>query len=372
MPPRRILVLAEGQLGDLILLTPALRALRDSLPQSMLSVLVVQRRTYTSADSLPSPLTHNPRTGTTEVIAPFADQVLEVSRPALRAVQGFGRIRGERLIMQQIRAGKYDTVISCFPEDRFAVWAWLSGARVRIGQDDQPLAFLYTVRPQIRKEEEGVLRYYAALVTSAGATVRSLATEFHVADAYRVEADRILAAKGIAPGEMFVAVHPGASGPYRIWPPERFARVVEVVAQRTGVRSVLCGTPHDLSALSAVRSSLHTDVPEIVLEGSVHQLAGILSRAKLCLSNDSGPRHLAIAVGTPSVAILPKHNDKAWGVYEDGRAASSLLASGPCPLCPANRCLDRHPEGEEFGSACMRMVSVEEVLSRVLPLLSSP
>jgi ADP-heptose:LPS heptosyltransferase len=372
MSPHRILVLAEGQLGDLILLTPALRALKNTFPWMVLSVLVVQRRAYVSAGSPSSLLVRRPKTGTAEAILQFADEVLEVSRHALRAVRGVERIRVEWSILKQIRAGKYDTVISCFPEDRFAIWAALSGARTRIGQNDQPLARLYTVRPRIRKEEVGVLRYYAALATAAGATVRSLATEFRLTDEDRVEADHILAARGIAAGERFVAVHPGASGPYRIWPPDRFARVMEMVKEKTGMRSVLCGTPHDLPALDAVRSALRMDAPEIVLEGSVHQLAGILTRAKLCLSNDSGPRHLAIAVGTPSVAILPKHNDKAWGVYDRGPSASYLMASAPCPLCPPERCLDRHPDGEEFGSACMRMVSVDEVVNRILPLLTSP
>jgi ADP-heptose:LPS heptosyltransferase len=372
MSPHRILVLAEGQLGDLILLTPAFRALKESFPQTVLSVLVVQRRAYVSGGSPPPPLTKDPEIGTTEAIAAFADEVLEVSRPALRAARGIGRIRAEWSILKRIRAGRHDTIISCFPEDRFAIWAALSGARTRIGQDDQPLALLYTGRPRIRKEEGGVLRYYAELVTAAGANVRSLATEFRVTEEDRAEADRILTAKGIAAGETFVVVHPGASGPYRIWPPDRFARVVETLQERIGIRSVLCGTPHDMPALSAVRSSLRSGIPEIVLEGSVHQLAGILSRAKLCLSNDSGPRHLAVAVGTPSVAILPKHNDRAWGVYDDGPSASYLMASTSCPLCPPDRCFDRHPEGEEFGSACMRMVSAEQVLKRILPLLSSP
>jgi ADP-heptose:LPS heptosyltransferase len=372
MRPQRILVLAEGQLGDLLLLTPALRALKESFPQAVLCVCVVQRRSYAPGESTTPPLlVRNPAEGTTEAIAPFADEIIEVFRPTLRQTRGPRRLRAEWTLVRRIRAGKYDTVLSCFPEDRFAVWAVLSGARRRIGQDHQPLATLYTVRPEIRKEEGGVLQYYCALAAAAGATVRSLATEFGVSDEDKNEAGRILAMAGISSLENFVVIHPGASGPYRVWPPERFARVAEILQADQGVRSLLCGTTHDHRVLEAVRSHLRVKVPEVVLEGSVRTLAAILSRASLCVSNDSGPRHLAIAVGTPSVAVLPKHNDRAWGIYNHPRA-SYVMSSAPCPLCPPGRCLDRHPEGNEFGSACIRMVSVEEVLERIRLVLPGP
>jgi ADP-heptose:LPS heptosyltransferase len=373
MQPHRILVLAEGQLGDLLLLTPALRALKESFPQALLAVCVVQRRSYASGgNTIPPLLAANPAAGTTEAIAPFADEIIEVFRPTLRQTHGPHRLGAEWTLLRRIRAGKYDTVVSCFPEDRFAVWAVLSGARRRVGQNHQPLATLYTDRPEVRKEEGGVLQYYCALAAAAGATVRSLATEFVVSDEEKEEAGRLLATRGISVHEKYAVIHPGASGPYRVWPPERFARVAEVLQVDHGIRCLLCGTMHDHGVLEAVRSHLCMKTPEVVLEGSVRTLAAILARASLCLSNDSGPRHLAIAVGTPSVAILPKHNDRAWGIYQEGPGASYVMSSTPCPLCPPGHCLDRHPEGEEFGSACIRMVSVEEVLARIRRVLPVP
>ncbi len=372
MRPRRILVLSEGQLGDLLLLTPALRSLKDSFAGCTVVALVVQRRSYTVAGAAPVLVRQNPTDGTTEAVAPFVDEIIEVSRSVLRMARGIRRVRAEWTLLRRIRAGGYDTVLSCFPEDRFAIWAAVSGARRRIGQNAQPFAWLYTVRPDIRKEEGGVLRYYCALASAAGASVPSHATEFRVPESGNVEAERLLREKGFAPGERFIVMHPGASGPFRIWPPDRFGRLAEILHSGEGIRTVLCGTTHDLRAMHAVRSHVSFEVPEIVLQGSVGQLAGILSRATLCVSNDSGPRHLAVAVGTPSVAILPKHNDRAWGIYDDGPIASYAIPSGPGPLCPPDRCCDRRPEGEEFGSACIRQVSVEEVLKRIRQILPGP
>lgn len=371
MRPRHILVIAEGQLGDLLLLIPALRSLKESYQGCTLALLVVQRRSYSPAGTSPVLISENPREGTTEAVAQHADEIIEVSRPVLRAARGVSRLRAETTILRRIRRGGYDTVISCFPEDRFAIWAAVSGARRRIGQNRQPLAWLYTTRPGITKEEGGVLHYYSALASAAGASVRSQATSFQVPDAARGEAERLLRERGIMPGERFVLMHPGASGPFRVWPPERFARLAEVLRTREGIRTVLCGTAYDLRALRAVQSHLDNALSEIVLEGSLGLLGGILERAAVCVSNDSGPRHLAIALGTPSVAILPKHNERAWGIYEDGPKASYALAKTPCPLCPPDRCQDRHPEGEEFGSACIRLVSVEDVYERTRRALTS-
>lgn len=371
MRPRHILVIAEGQVGDLLLLTPALRSLKESYRGCTLALLVVQRRSYAPAGTTPVLIRENPREGTTEAVASYADEIIEVSRPVLREARGVRRLRAELTLLRRIRQGGYDTVISCFPEDRFAIWAAVSGARRRIGQNHQPLAWLYTTRPEIAKEEGGVLRYYCALALAAGASVRSRATEFRVPGSAKEEAERLLLAKGIAPGERFVLMHPGASGPFRVWPPERFAQLAEMVRAREGIRTLLCGTTHDLRTLSAVQSHLGNGIPEVVLEGSLGLFGGILEHAAVCVSNDSGPRHLAIALGTPSVAILPKHNDRAWGIYDDGPKASYAIATTPCPLCPPDRCQDRHPEGEEFGSACIRLVSVEDVFERTRRALSS-
>lgn len=363
MNPQRILVLAEGQLGDLLLLTPALRSLKESFPRALLHICVVQRRSYAPGGSDgASLLVTNPAVGTCEVVAPFADEVIEVSRPALRLARGIGRLRAEWEIVRRLRSGRYDTVISCFPEDRFALWARFSGAGIRIGEEGEALARFYSVRPRIRKEEGGVLRYYCALASAAGANVRSLATEFRVREEFHVRADRLLAERGFLPGERFVVIHPGASGPFRVWPPERFARVAGILQKEHGTRALLCGTAYDRPVLEAIRAQI--DLPELILEGSVGMLAAVLSRASLCLSNDSGPRHLAIAVGTPSVAIMPRLNDRAWGVY-DQPGAAYVIAREQCPLCPPEHCFDRHNPGEEFGSACMRMVTVERVLGEI-------
>jgi ADP-heptose:LPS heptosyltransferase len=370
MKSPRILLITEGQLGDQLLLTPALRALKTSFPDGTLSVMVVQRRSYgerpSSADAV---LVTNPTSGTAEVLtlSPYVDDVIEIHRSLLRSLHGISRIRAELTIIRHLRARRFDTVICCFPEDRFVIWALLSGASTRIGQKDQGFRWLLSKALEIRKERGGVLKYYCSLATAAGARVDSDQTEFIIPEESRQRARKLLESHGINEAERFAVVHPGASGPYRVWPPDRFAAVIGDLEGKWGIKVVLCGTAYDRSILDAVQSQTSTRIRTVILGESVADFAAILEASLLCISNDSGPRHLAAALGVSSVAILPKHNRNIWGTY--GRWSEILTAEESCPACPPDRCLDCLPEGQQFGSWCMRMVEVESVLDRIKRVL---
>jgi ADP-heptose:LPS heptosyltransferase len=373
MPSRRVLVIAEGQLGDLLLLTPAVRAIKSSLPGSFLAVLVVQRRGYgTPGKAVPAVLNVQPGPGTSEVLLlnPYVDAVVEVDRSSLRSLKGKARLAAELSVIRWIRKGAFDTVICTFPEDRFAVWASLSGAGMRVGQNDQSLRWMLTHAPDIRKDQGGVLHYYCDLVVAAGAVAGSTRTEFPVPEASRARAQSLLRARGFDPARPLVIVHPGASGAHRVWPPERFAGVIGELRERTGAWIVLCGTAFDQQVVRAVREEVRTEVDVWTLGESVADFAGLLSLAALCVSNDSGPRHLAVAVGTPSIALMPKHNDKAWKIYADDPRTSTFTTASACPACPPDRCRDVVPEGETFGSCCLRMISMDDVITRALEILA--
>lgn len=373
MPSRRVLVIAEGQLGDLLLLTPALRGIKTSFSGCHLSVLVLQRRVYgLSSREGAAVLTEQPGPGTSEVLTlnPYVDGVIEVDRSRLRALKGMARLAAELDVARHIRKGVFDTVICTFPEDRFAIWAYLSGARVRVGQSNQSMRRLLTHSPDIRKDRGGVLQYYIELAVAAGARVGSTRTEFSVPGESRARALLQLETRAYDPAQRLVIVHPGASGAHRVWPPERFAGVIDAVREKTGARVVLCGTAFDQQVVRAVREKVKTDVDVLALGESVADFAGLLSLAALCISNDSGPRHLAVAVGIPSIALMPKHNDKEWKIYEDDLRTSTLATTSVCPVCPPDRCRDVVPEGEMYGSACLRMIATDDVILRALEILA--
>jgi ADP-heptose:LPS heptosyltransferase len=370
------LIIAEGQLGDLLILTPALRALRASFPSAFLAVMVVQRRRYTEIpEGTKNIIRHNFQGGTTAVLrdSHFVDEIVEIDRNALRALRGRARVMAEMRIIQYLRAKKFDLAITTFPEDRFAIWAFASGARIRVGQRKQKLAFLLTHAPDISKEKKGVLRYYCDLARAAGASIASYTTEYRIPAAAQAWAEDFLRANKLDHAARLVAVHPGASGPYRIWPPERFAMLMDALQSGGMARVLLCGTDHDRATAAEVKKHLRTEVIEVT-EGSsgenVARLAAILQRCQCCISNDSGPRHLALAVGTSSLAFMPRFQDRAWKIYEDDGKSVVLQGEQSCPACAEETCRNIVPAGEVYGSYCMRMISMERALAAATQIIS--
>ncbi|HTO92748.1 MAG TPA: glycosyltransferase family 9 protein [Bacteroidota bacterium] len=367
--PERICLIAEGQLGDLLILTPAIRALRESFPRAFLACLVVQRRRY-AAGPAESPLVRGNLTGgTADVLRadPCVDRVVEIDRQALRALRGTARIRGEFGVVRWLRGMKFDTVVCTFPQDRFFIWAFLSGARSRIGQGGRPLSFLLTGRVGVQRGKGGVLDYYCALVEAAGARVRDRKTAVTIGTAHSDRAAGIWRALRPAVRGAVVAVHPGASGEYRIWPPSMYARLIDRLQAR-GVGVVLLGSEFDRDVVDEVAGGCARRVPAAFTD-DVLDLAALLARCTLLVSNNSGPRHLAVAAGVPSLALIPRFDDVAWKIYGDEAGAGTMQSDAPCPACPAGTCLNLVPPGERYGSYCMRALGVDAVSARVERIL---
>jgi ADP-heptose:LPS heptosyltransferase len=367
--PHNILVLAEGQLGDLLLLTPALRAIKNGLPGSVTTVLILQRRGLRRESNAGGVLEGDPR-GTAAVLLsnPHVDRVYEVDRHSLKSLKGLHRLRGETEMVRWLRLQKFDAVVCTFPEDRFAMLAYLSGAGVRVGQRKQNLHLLLTVKPDIQKQEQGVLSYYCSLAMALGARVEAVETEFTVSNEnsrWAWECIDLQCGNGMKP----VLVHPGASGDYKIWPPERFAALIDRLAE-LDIPVVLCGGEGDRMILQEVRTRLQRPVPVVMTDGNIGRLGALLARSSLVVSNDSGPRHLAIAVGARTLTLFRKHHDREWNVYPDTPACRILRGAGTCPSCPQEECIDKTPEGRQFGSHCMRMISVDDALAAVREMLN--
>ncbi len=373
MNPRHILFIAEGQIGDLLLLTPALRAMKMQFAQASISVLIVERRLGSRearpAESSVVQLLGGP---TDSILStnPNIDQIFLIDRERIKSRRGLARMRAELDVMRFLRRQRFDCVVSTFPEDRFALWAFGSGAQIRVGQRDQALSWLLTHKPSVKKRDNGVLEYYCGLVRAIGANVRSTRTEYDIPAASRKWANDFVRHHDLVNGRRVVAVHPGASGNYKIWPPDRYAALIDLLQSQANARVVLCRSLHDDGIVDGILERLQTTIVEADTGGG--NLAALLSSCALCISNDSGPRHLAIAVGTPSLAFFRQFHDREWQVYPELPLCATLKGNDRCPACPSGSCFDRIPQNEQFGSFCLRMVTVEQAALQAKKMLDFP
>lgn len=364
-PPQNILLIAEGQVGDLLLLTPAIRGLKHAFPRSELTVLIVDRRGFEGGEG---ELITRP---TNRVLSrnPAINQLFSVRRDLLTGARGTRRLKAELAVIAFVRKQRFDTVISAFPHDRFALWSLFSGARRRIGEGRGLFKWVYTDTPVMRKGTASVVMYYAAIARLLGGEVPEMPTEFFPSDEGEAWAERFLSDRRMEP-KTFVALHPGATGAYKIWPPERIADLADRLIQQTKLSILICGGPDDRSLVEEISGRVRTVNSFTMIESGIDRFASVVKRSALLISNDSGPRHVAVAVGTPSLCFFRQYHDREWGVYPASETVRILQGSEPCGLCPAGVCLDRIPDGEEYGSACLRGINVDQALRETLRILA--
>jgi len=175
--------------------------------------------------------------------------------------------------------------------------------------------------------------------------------------------EALLSQEDINKSDRLIAIHPSASCPSRIWPNERFAQVADKLIEKYAFKVlVIAGPKHILLAQNVIKHMHH---PAINLAGkiSLAQLASVLKRCKLFISNDSGPVHLASAVGVPVISIFGRNqkglSPKRWGpVGSKGRILHKEVG---CIKCLAHNCT------KDF--ACLKAITVDEVLSAADSLL---
>jgi ADP-heptose:LPS heptosyltransferase len=228
---------------------------------------------------------------------------------------------------------------------------------------------LLTETPRIRREERGVLRYYTSLAESLGATVVSYRTQVSPTEEHRRRAREMLAAQGLTGDRPIMAVHPGASGAFNVWPPERFAALSETVRERGLADVVICGAPFDRGAVAAVRTAMTKPVHVLEFTDDVLDLASVFERCRLVVCNDSGPWHLALAVGAATLVFMARFKDQSWHVYRDVERCVVLQGMDRCVACPPDFCRNVIPPGEEFGNTCIRMIGVDRAVDQAMKLL---
>ena len=373
MIPKRILFIAEGGLGDQVTLTPALREVRASFPDSFISVFITYRHPPDPSKRDPFAVLSPSQIEWDNILFTTNKNVNEtyvLDRYALKSQHGIARLTAEIAVVRFLRKKKFDTVICTFPhQDRYVVWSFVSGATMRVGARNQALHWLLTHTPDIDRPKGGAVEYCCDLVRAIGATIRSTRIEYAIPESSIRWADNLLQHLKLDSSRNLVAIHPGGTAPFKIWPPDRYAALINHVVTKLNATVLLLKGGMDSDVVYAIRKNLKTEIIEVDCSSGVGNLAAILKRCSLCISNDSGPRHLAVAVGTPSVAFFRLFHDKEWDIYHEIETCVSLKSSGLCPACTPERCFDRVPAGEQFGCQCLRMISVEEVIRYVERLL---
>lgn len=346
--PHRILVVLPNWVGDVVLATPVLAALRAHFAAGRITYLL---RPYVQ-----------------EIVDGGGWHDALIHWPA-----GRGPMRETRTLRmaRRLREERFDLALLLTNSFRSAVVAWRAGVRRRIGYARQARGWLLTdrLRPQKQHGEfvpSPVLPYYVALVERAGCQVPDRNVRLGITPPQERAGRDLLRAYGLDDGRPYALVNPGAAfGAAKCWLPERFAEVCDRLRAEHDLRPVLVGAPHEAPLMRRIAELARTtpvccDHPPTTL-GSLKVLA---RRAALLVCNDTGPRHYGAAFGIPTVTIFgPTH--QAWTDTDYGGETKlqTPVECGPCQLktCPIDhRCMTGL-------TTDMVMQAVRELLARRTP-----
>lgn len=337
---KRILIVAVNWLGDLLFMTPAIRAIRRAFPESYIACGVPPR-------GLP----------------------LLKGNPHLNAVIPLQEGRGIRNLfhwgsmIRRLRSHRFDTAFLFHRSFSRTAMVWLAGVPRRVGYRTWKRGWLLTeaVDPP---ENDSVhkVEWFLRLLSAVGIErdgVEYDAGTFSEHDEAAV--NRLLEELGVRPGERVVALHAGANWHLKRWPAERFAELADQLSQRLGVAVLFVGGAGDRPLVEGIAGRMRTKPRVAAGRTTFPQLGVLLKRARLLISNDSGPLHLGLAVGTPVVALFGPTSPALTGPPQ-GTRAITLFGSIGCPVpcywlaCPKNLCLHE--------------ISVEQVLDAAQRLLA--
>ncbi|MCJ7674204.1 MAG: lipopolysaccharide heptosyltransferase I, partial [Sedimentisphaerales bacterium] len=309
---KNILIIKPSSLGDIILTLPALSALRRSFPDAKISWLI--RPEF-------APLLDN---------HPHLDNIIPFDRKYLGKAWYNPRAFAALLsLIHKLRRSKFDLVLDLQGLFRTASLAWLSGCKKRFGMTTarEFAHIFYTHKLAQDKSCIHLVDYYLKIAQAAGAA--DLSVEF-ILNTDRAAADsvhRLLTEQKINPDNYAVIV-PGSAHSDKCWPVERFAALAEKISSQFGFSIVATGTKAEKSTIEALQRKTGVRLTNLAGLTNLRELTALIKSARLVVSNDTGPGHIAAALGVPVVLIFGRSNPARVAPYGRSHCVAAVEPDG--------------------------------------------
>jgi len=332
-----ILLIQLKRIGDLILTTPAIAALRDKFPDATLSL----------------------------VVSPAVEGLL----PAISGVDKVFVVRGkagDALDWVALAWGKFDYCLDFTRNDRSSFLTLLSQARKRITSDHPNLRSKVRARSYNEFVESPVrllhtVDYHLALLKPLGIQDASRAIRLDLPESTVEKAAQLL--KAAQAGDEFVILHPGSARPEKFWEVDRWAQLIDHCVQERQMKCLLTGgrSPMERTQIAAIKSSTRSEVIDLSGKTDLLTLAALVRKARLLITVDSAPMHFAAAWETPTVVLFGPTNPFHW--HPRSESALVLLGEFEGPVREFN---------PKQRAVPMNQISTQSVIDAMEALLSAP
>ncbi|MGQ9488840.1 MAG: lipopolysaccharide heptosyltransferase II [Armatimonadota bacterium] len=331
--PSRVFVFLREHIGDAVNSTAALHCLRQRFPRAHLCVEVGERAV--------------------QVLNGFPNIDEIWIRPTHQGLWG------KLAFIHRLRRGRFDLAVILDDSADMVLHAWLAGIPVRFGVSRKPkFRRLYTAFVRHSSSRHETLDHFRELVGMLGCDTSDYCPRLHPSTEDKQVAETALHQAGWDGQMPLVGINPGASREHRRWFPDRFAQVCDALTKE-GYTCVVLGGREDGTLVDEILRNSRSHL--IVLAGklTVLQVAAIMPRLRLLITADSGPMHIAAAMGTRVVALYGVSDPVYTGPFGEGHVI--IRHNEPCIGCTAEKCV--------HNRECMKRISVQEVLEAIRRVL---
>ncbi|HEX9860896.1 MAG TPA: lipopolysaccharide heptosyltransferase II [Nitrospirota bacterium] len=329
--PEKILVRATNWVGDLVMSTPAMAAIRDEFPDAHISVLV--------KPPLDELLAGNPA----------VDEIIRYDRKMYNGATGIVKLAGE------LRKKRFDRAILLQNAFEAAVIAFMAKIPVRMGYATDGRGILLTKSVKVAKEtkEKHQVYYYLDLLKALGMKAHAHAPKLYPDREHARHASEFLKENGVSGSSPVVGINPGAQyGVAKKWYPERYADVADRLVREYGARVVIFGGPGDVAAAGTVEAAMREPAINLAGRTTIRELMAYAKKCGLFITNDTGAMHVSAALGVPTLAVFGSTDHIATGPFGKG----NVIVRNPvnCSPCLKRTCPLKHYR-------CMETVSADQV-----------
>ena len=336
--PQNIIVRMPNWLGDLVMATPVLALLRGQYPEARITAMC---------------LAHF---GGVLESDPHLDEIFQFTRPS-----GWIHHAEHHEVIYGLQAREYDLGVILPNSFTSAWWFWRGKVGNRLGFAGNGRSWLLNKAlpfPLGVKTQHLVLTYQA-LLAPLGIETSDTQPKLYVDEADEQRAREALLRLEIDPRDVIIGINPGAAfGSAKCWLPERFEELTQRLLQNVDCKILYFGDAAGASLVNRICEGKDARVVNLAGKTSIRELMAYIKLCKVLVTNDSGPMHLAAALGTPPLALFGSTSDVRTGPYGLGRVIHKHVDCSPCykRVCP-------------IDFRCMKRIEVEEVYTTIQEML---
>lgn len=328
---QNIIVKMPNWVGDAVMATPVLADLRATYKDAKITALGLPH--------IAQLLTNDPN----------LSEVLSYQKPS-----GWIHRMEHQGVIEPLRLGHYDLGVLLTNSFTSAWWFWRGKVQERLGYATNGRKFLLNIAPPFPKnvETQHLVTTYKMLLSPLGIPLTDSTPTLYVTDAERQTAVELLQHYGISPSDVVVGINPGAAyGSAKCWLPERYREVTLRLIKQPNIKVLYFGDMQGASLVAQICQDLPEQVVDLAGKTTLRELMALIELCKVVLTNDSGPMHMASALGIPVVALFGSTSDVKTGPYKLGKVIHKHVECSPCykRVCPIDfRCMTRIQEDEVY------------------------